>query len=183
MAKPFLQKTLLKNNRKLFENPAFVHITLYTADYDHPRLTSRSFAMLPACCERRRLLRFETLFASLSTRYLRSLGEGPEISILGPVFIVFFRSGPPMMSRTCSDLLLDVHVALGTRSWFFAFFQGREKGLDRLRVTFYPGSPSLSLSFQFTYAVTYFDDFLASWTFLGFCFTHGAGWISHFSRI
>lgn len=75
-----------------------------------------------------------------------------------------------MMFRPCSDLLLDVHVALGTRSWFLScLFTGLGKRMDRLRVTFYPGSPSLSLFLPSTYAVTYFDDFLASWTFLGFC--------------
>jgi hypothetical protein len=41
--------------------------------------------------------------------------------------------------------------------------------MDRLRVTFYPGSPSLSLFLPSTYSVTYFDDFLASRTFLGVC--------------
>jgi hypothetical protein len=52
---------------------------------------------------------------------------------------------------------------------FICLFTGLGKRMDRLRVTFYPGS--LSLSFPFTYAATYFDDFLAFWTFLGFCFT------------
>jgi hypothetical protein len=38
-----------------------------------------------------------------------------------------------MMYRTCSDLLLDVHVALGTWSWFFCLFTGLGKRMDRLR--------------------------------------------------
>jgi hypothetical protein len=64
-----------------------------------------------------------------------------------------------------------VHVALGTRSWFFASFQGWEKGWIACERPFTPARPlSLSLPFR-TYAVTYFDDFLAYWTFLGFCFT------------
>ena len=91
---------------------------LCAADYDHLRLTSRSFAIFPACCERRRPCDLNPFCILFHTIPAVSQG-GTGNSILGPVFIVLFRLGPPMMFRTCSDLLLDVHVALGTRSWFF----------------------------------------------------------------
>jgi hypothetical protein len=52
---------------------------------------------------------------------------------------------------------------------FFCLFQGWEKGWIACERPFTPARP---LSFLFrTYAVIYLDDFLAFWTFLGFCFT------------
>jgi hypothetical protein len=53
--------------------------------------------------------------------------------------------------------------------------------MDRLRATFYPGSPSLSLSSISHIRCDLFRRFPCLLDFLGVLFySHGAGWISHF---
>lgn len=117
---------------------------------------SRSFAILLACCERRRM-RFNTLHP-FPTIPLSSLREG---RILSSAYVSFFRSGHRWCTEhTCSDIAT-------WRCMFMTF------GVD---FTFFLSGRVLRANdfARYTYAVALFFIFFLWSLCLGFCFT-GAG--------
>jgi hypothetical protein len=99
MAKPHLQKIPQKHSKILRRKIRLLYILyLYAADYDHLRLTSRSFAILPACCERRRPCDLKPSLHPIPHDTCGLSGRDLKLLFLGLCSLFsFFRFGPPMM--------------------------------------------------------------------------------------